>query len=96
MKRSMGWAWRVRSAFSSLTHKKTEPDEVDLKTPQFVGWIPNVPYLEIVESHSGIEIYRGEGKFWVQGEALSSLIKARRLARAISNSSEWINDGMRS
>ena len=96
MKKSMGRAWRVWSMFSSLTDKKAEPYEKKLKTPQFAGWIPNVPYLEIVESHSGIEIYRGEGKFWVQGEALSSLIKARRLARAISNSSEWINGGMRS
>ena len=96
MKRSMGWAWKVWSVFSSLTHKKAEPYEEKLKTLQFAGRIPNVQYLEIVESHSGIEIYRGEGKFWVQGESLSSLIKARRLARAISNSSEWINGGMRS
>ena len=82
--------------FGSLTPKKPKPAEVDLTTPQFSGWVPNVPYLEIVESHSGIEIYRGEGKFWVQGEAVSTLTKARRLARAISNNTEWINDGMRS
>ena len=82
--------------FGLLTDKKAVLGDEKLKSPQFSDWIPNIPYLEIVECYAGIEIYRGEGKFWVQGEALSSLIKARRLARAISNSSEWINDGMRS
>ena len=96
MRRSIGRAWRVGSLFSSLMRRKVNLDDGKLNIPQFADWIPNVPYLEIVECHSGIEIYRGEGKFWVKGQAISSLVKARRLARAISKSSEWINDGMRS
>ena len=96
MKRSMGWAWKVWSVFSSLTHKKAEPYEEKLKTLQFAGRIPNVPYLEIVESHSGIEIYRGEGKFWVKGQAVSSLIKATISARAVANNAKWIIRGRQS
>ena len=89
MRMSAGWAWWVRSFFGSLIHKKVNPDDGKLKILQFADWIPNVPYLEIVECHSGIEIYRGEGKFWVKGQAISTLIKARRLARAISKNAEW-------
>ena len=96
MKRSMGWAWRVKSMFGSLTDKKVVLDDGKLKVPEFSDWIPNVPYLEIVECCSGIDIYRGEGKFWVKGQAVSSLIKARILAQAISNNAKWIIDGRQS
>ena len=96
MKRSMGWAWRVKSLFGSLIKKQAVLDDGKRQIPQFSDWIPNVPYLEIVECYSGIEIYRGEGKFWVKGQAVSSLIKARILARAISNNSKWIIDGRQS
>ena len=82
--------------FGSLTDKMVVLDDGKLKVPEFSDWIPNVPYLEIVECYSGIEIYRGEGKFWVKGQAVSSLIKARILARAISNNSKWIIDGRQS
>ena len=96
MKRSMGWAWRVKSLFGSLIKKQAVLDDGKRQTPQFSDWIPNVPYLEIVECYSGIEIYRGEGKFWVKGHAVSSLIKARVLARAISNNAKWIINGRQS
>ena len=90
MWRSMGWTKKVRSVLDTLTLKTAGPDEMNQKTPKFSDWIPNVPYLEVVECYSGIEIYRGDGKFWVQGEAVSSLIKARKLAQAISNHTEWL------
>ena len=77
--------------FGSLMEKNVVLDDGKRKIPQFSDWIPNVPYLEIVECYSGIEIYRGEGRFWVKGQAVSSLIKARILARAISNNAKWIN-----
>ena len=38
------------------TDKKAVRDDGKLKIPQFSDWIPNVPYLEIVECYSGIEI----------------------------------------
>ena len=96
MRRSMRWTERVRSVFNTLTLKKAGPDEMEQKTPKFSDWIPNVPYLEVVECYSGIEIYRGEGKFWVEGEAVSSLIKARKLAKAISNHTKWLKAEMQS
>ena len=96
MRRSMRWTERVRSVFNTFTLKKAGPDEMEQKTPKFSDWIPNVPYLEVVECYSGIEIYRGEGKFWVEGEAVSSLIKARRLAQAISKHTKWLKAGMQS
>ena len=92
MRRSVGWAWRVKSMLSLLTSKKAERYDRKLEIPQFASWIPNVPYLEIVECQSGIEIYKGEGKFWVKGQAVSSIVKARRLARAISDNAEWIKN----
>ena len=95
MKRSIGWAWKVKAVFCSLTQKKVGSNNGAAGSPQFASWIPNVPYLEIVETHSGIEIYRGDGKFWVKGQTLSTLIKARRLAMAISNNAEWITNGTR-
>ena len=76
--------------FGLLKDKNALLDDGKPKIPQFSDWVPNVPYLEIVECYSGIEIYRGEGKFWVKGHAVSSLIKARVLARAISNNAKWI------
>jgi len=82
--------------FGSLTDKKVVLDDGKLKVPEFSDWIPNVPYLEIVECCSGIDIYRGEGKFWVKGQAVSSLIKARILARAVSNNAKWIRSGRQS
>ena len=82
--------------FGSLTDKKAVLDDGELKIPQFSDWTPNVPHLEIVECYSGIEIYRGEGKFWVKGQAVSCLIKARILARAISNNAKWIIGGRQS
>ena len=96
MRRSMRWTERVKSVFNTFTLKKAGPDEIKQKTPKFSSWIPNVPYLEVVECYSGVEIYRGEGKFWVEGEAVSSLIKARKLAKAISNHTKWLKAEMQS
>ena len=92
----MRWTERVKSVFNTLTLKKAGLDEIKQKTPKFSDWIPNVPYLEVVECYSGVEIYRGEGKFWVEGEAVSSLIKARKLAKAISNHTKWLKAEMQS
>ena len=84
-----GWACRLKAIFIPFRHQKEATDDQKSKIPQFADWVPSVPYLEIIESHSGIEVYRGEGKFWVKGQAVSTLIKARALARAISNNAEW-------
>ena len=37
MKRSMGWAWRVKSMFGSLTAKKAVLDDGKLKNPSVSG-----------------------------------------------------------